>query len=290
MPTRFLPLALAALLLLLLFAAVGVWLAGSSLIRVAPRKVDLPDAGARTLSLPLPNGHRVAASFLPGSGSGAVLLLHGIHGDRRDMATRAHFLQAQGYAVMLIDLPGQGASTLDAVTFGLHEAEGVRVALESLRQLAPGQRIGVIGVSLGAASLVLCRDCPPVDAVVLESMYPTIEEAVEDRLRMRVGPLAAPLSRLLLWQLPLRLGIQASQLRPIARIADLKAPLLIAAGSADRHTTLPETERLYAAARAPKSLWIVQGAAHENLHAYAPQEYERRIGGFLAQWLRARSD
>lgn len=175
---------------------------------------------------------------------------------------------------------------LPALAGALHEAEGVRIALETLRQLAPGQRVGVIGVSLGAASLVLCRDCPPVDAVVLESMYPTIEEAVEDRLRMRIGAIGRPLSQLLLWQLPLRLKIQPAQLRPIARIGELKAPLLVVAGSADQHTTLPETERLFAAARAPKSLWIVDGAIHENLYAYAPREYERRIGGFLAHWLR----
>ena len=38
---------------------------------------------------------------------------------------------------------------------------------------------------------------------------------------------------------------------------------------------------LFAAAPEPKSLWIVDGAEHVDLHAYAPAEYERRIGGFL---------
>jgi alpha-beta hydrolase superfamily lysophospholipase len=286
MPSRYLFPALAGAIALSLVAAAGAWLAGSALIAVAPRKVEVSGLDARTLSLRTPDGHAVAASFMPCSGIGEVLLLHGIHGDRRDMAGRARFLQRQGYAVMLIDLPGQGASTADAVTFGLREAQGVRVALETLGRLAPGQRIGVIGVSLGAASLVLCRDCPPVGAVVLESMYPAIEDAVQDRLRMRVGPLAGPLSRALLWQLPLRLGIRPEQLRPIDRIAALGAPVMVVAGSADRHTTLPETERLYAAARAPRSLWIVDGAIHQNLYAYAPAEYERRVGAFLARWLR----
>jgi len=43
--------------------------------------------------------------------------------------------------------------------------------------------VGVIGVSLGAASLVLAKPDPAPSAVVLESMYPTIEEAVSNRLR-----------------------------------------------------------------------------------------------------------
>jgi alpha-beta hydrolase superfamily lysophospholipase len=247
--------------------------------------VALAGPGFEDVLLRAAPDQRVAGSWLPGRGRGAVLLLHGIHGDRRDMADRARFLNAQGYAVLLINLPGQGASTASFVTFGLREADGVRAALEELRRRAPGQRIGVIGVSLGAASLVLCRDCPPVDAVVLESMYPTIEEAVANRLRMRLGPVGGPLSALLLWQLPLRLGIRPDALHPITRVAEVKAPVLIAAGSADLHTTLPETQRLYEAAAQPKALWVVEGAAHVNLHAYAPEEYERRIGAFLAAHL-----
>ena len=279
---------LPVLLLLILLGVVALWLLGSFLIRVEAHPVTLdPSLGAQSLMLEAGPGQRVAASFLPaqGQGKGGILLLHGIKSDRRQMAARAGFLHREGYTVMLIDLPGQGASTAPAVTFGLTEAAGVRAALEELHRRLPGQRIGVIGVSLGAASLVLCRDCPQVDAAVLESMYPSIEEAVEDRLRMRLGALGAPLSRLLLWQLPLRLDIRLAQLRPIAHVGTLGMPVLIAAGSADRHTTLAETERLYAAAAAPKSLWVVEGAAHVDLHAYAPTEYERRIGAFLERYV-----
>ncbi|SDE73677.1 Lysophospholipase, alpha-beta hydrolase superfamily [Massilia sp. PDC64] len=286
MPLR-LPLSacLIALAVLLLVGAAVVWAIGSKLIAVAPRPVALAGPGFEDVLLRAAPDQRVAGSWLPGRGRGAVLLLHGIHGDRRDMADRARFLNAQGYAVLLIDLPGQGASTASFVTFGLREADGVRAALKELRRRAPGQKIGVIGVSLGAASLVLCRDCPPVDAVVLESMYPTIEEAVANRLRMRLGPVGGPLSALLLWQLPLRLGIRPDALHPIKYLGDVKAPVLIAAGSADLHTTLSETQRLYEAAAQPKALWVVEGAAHVNLHAYAREEYERRIGAFLAAHL-----
>lgn len=265
--------------------AAAVWALGAALTAVEPHPVRLTEPGYEDVLLRAAPDQLVAGSFLPGRGRGAVLLLHGIHGDRRAMAARARFLHEQGYAVMLIDLPGQGASTASHVTFGLREADGVRAALAELRRRAPGQRIGVIGTSLGAASLVLCRECGPVDAVVLESMYPTIEDAVADRLRIRLGPAGGPLSALLLWQLPVRLGIDPQALRPVERIGALGAPVLIVAGSADRHTTLPETRRLYAAAAVPKDLWIVDGAAHVDLHAFAPAEYEQRIGTFLAQYL-----
>ncbi|MRX08694.1 alpha/beta hydrolase [Pseudoduganella sp. FT25W] len=268
--------------LIFVVGVAALWLIGSSLIGVQPRPVPMDDLNAEAITLRSAPDQLVAGSYLAGQGRGAILLLHGIRADRRQMAQRARFFHQQGYSVLLIDLPGQGASTASAVTFGLREGDGVREALAELRRRAPGQRIGVIGVSLGAASMVLCRDCGHVDAVVLESMYPTITEAVANRLRMRIGMLGAPMSELLLVQLPLRLGISKDQLCPIDHLHSLNAPVMIISGSADQHTTLAETQRLFAASAEPKELWIVPGAAHVDLHAYATTEYEQRVGTFMA--------
>lgn len=268
--------------LLLLGGLVLSWLAGSKLVAGAHYAIALP-AGllAQTVTLPTGHGRSVEGWFLRGDGKGAVLLLHGIRADRRQMLDRARFLHAAGYSVLLIDLPGHGASAAPRLTFGLSEAAGVKAALAYLREQAPGEGLGLIGVSLGAASFVLCQDCPQVDAAVLESMYPTIEEAVEDRLRMRLGALGVPLSKLLLWQLPLRLDITPQQLRPIEHLAAIRAPLLVASGNRDMHTTIDETRRLYGAAAQPKALWEVEGAVHQDLHTFAPAAYEERVLRFF---------
>jgi pimeloyl-ACP methyl ester carboxylesterase len=275
---------------LLMGGAVLSWIAGSQL--VAPTQyvvVVPPDLDARSVKLPLDHGRSVAGWFVPGKGKGAILLLHGIRADRRQMLGRARFLAASGYSILLIDLPGHGASAAPAITFGLREAEGVQAALNYLRKHAPEQRLGVIGVSLGAASFMLCKTCPQVDAVVLESMYPTIEEAAEDRLRQRAGMLASPLSKLLLWQLPLRLNIDARQLRPIDAMAGLSMPVLVAAGDQDQHTTIMETRRIFAQAPQPKALWEVGGAAHVDLHRFAQAAYEARVTDFFANSFAART-
>jgi fermentation-respiration switch protein FrsA (DUF1100 family) len=201
------------------------------------------------------------------------------------MLGRARVLARLGYSLLLIDLPAHGESTGERITFGLREGEGVHAALELLRRELPGERIGVIGVSLGAAAMVLSRASPPADAVVLESMYPTIEEAITDRLTMRLGPLGGAIAPLLLLQLPLRLGVSADRLRPIAALPDLGAPVLIASGTRDEHTTIAETERLFAAAPHPKELWMVEGAAHGDLHAYDARAYEGRVMRFLDEHL-----
>jgi esterase/lipase len=220
-------------------------------------------------------------------GQGAVLLLHGVRGNRADMLGRAHFLAREGYTVLLIDLPGHGESGGDRITFGAREKDGVQAALAWLRQQAPGERIGAIGVSLGAAALVLAHPSPRLDAVVLESMYPTIDEAVANRLRSRLGAPGAWSTPLLVQQLPWRVQVAPAQLRPVDDIGQLTSPTFIISGTVDTQTPATETQRIFAASPAEKQLWLVEGAAHVNLHAYAGKEYERRVGSFLAEHLKS---
>lgn len=279
---------LLAALLLLGFAGaalgVGEWLSHPATRRIGPPPPDFPAREVRIDTAP--SGH-VAGWFAPGlPGKGAVLLLHGVRADRTQMLGRARFLHREGYATLLVDLQAHGESTGERITFGAREAAGVRVALDFLRQQSPGEKAAVIGVSLGAASTVLAGLSPAPHAVVLESMYPTIEDAVGNRLTMVLGPAGPVLSGPLLWQLPLRAGVAASDLQPIGHIARLGAPLLIASGAQDRHTTWAETARLFDAAAQPKELWRVDGAAHVDLHAFDAPAYEQRILAFLGPYLR----
>jgi fermentation-respiration switch protein FrsA (DUF1100 family) len=275
-----------------LLVGTGATLAlGDAMTRPALRAAGAPPAGldAEPVRIATPSAGEVGGWFSPGQpGRGAVLLLHGVHGNRRAMTSRALYLHRLGLATLAIDLPGHGESPAPRITFGANESHGAAAALAWLARRCPGERVGAIGASMGAASLVLARPDPAPAAVVLESMYPTIEEAVADRLAAHVGAPAALLAPALLWQMPWRLGVATAQLHPIDALSALRSPLLIAAGDADRHTTLAGTERLFAAARsADKSLWIVPGAAHVDLYAFAPRDYERRVGGFLQERLRA---
>ncbi|MEO9061584.1 MAG: alpha/beta hydrolase [Nitrosospira sp.] len=221
-------------------------------------------------------------------GGGTVLLVHSIRSNRVEMLSRASFLNAEGYGVLLIDLQAHGETPGERITFGARESEDVETSVAYLRKNFPSERIAAIGVSLGAAAIVLAKHPLELDAVVLESLHPTIEEAVENRLRLHFGEFGPVLSPLLLSQLSFRLNLTPGELSPIARIGDLNAPLLLISGTDDRHTTVAETERLFAAARRPKALWIVPGGGHFNMHAYAGKEYEDRILDFLGRYLRER--
>jgi hypothetical protein len=110
--------------------------------------------------------------------------------------------------------------------------------------------------------------------------------SVENRVRLRFGPLAPFVTPLLFWQLGPRLHLHKEDLEPIRSISAVGAPVLVAAGSDDEHTTLPETESLYDAASGGKELWIVAGAKHQDLLAYDPAGYKAHVLRFLTKSLR----
>ena len=202
------------------------------------------------------------------------------------MLDRARFLHAAGYTVLLFDSRGHGESGGERVTFGYLESLDARAMLGFLRRQAPGERIGVIGVSLGGAAVLVGAQPLGVEALVLEAVYPSLAEAIDDRLTIRLGRFGPPLAPLLTLQLGPRLGFGADDLRPIDGIERVGAPVLIIAGTADRHTTLAESHRLFARAQPPKELWEISGAAHVDFHRAARTEYEGRVSRFLARALR----
>ena len=55
--------------------------------------------------------------------------------------------------------------------------------------------------------------------------------------------------------------------------------------SEDRRISVAQSRALYVQAPNPKSLWVVEGARHGNLHQFAMADYERRILDFFRPYL-----
>lgn len=259
-------------------------------VLIAPhRSVSVVPPGQlppQQLSLRSPSGATLAAwLFAPPHPRGAVLVLHGIRANRGAMLSRAELLVADGYAVLVPDLQAQGESTGERITFGNLEAKDAEAGVGELRRRFAGKPVGAVGVSMGGAALVLAGRRLHLDAAILEAVYPTIAEAVDNRIRRRVGRLSSLLSPLLLLQLEPCLGVGPSQLRPIDAIDRLGCPVLVIGGTRDEHTTEAQTRALYASAREPKELWLVDGAAHVDLARYDPAGYRRRVLGFFREHL-----
>jgi alpha-beta hydrolase superfamily lysophospholipase len=274
--------ALVLLAIVVAGAAAGCWVFATMLISPANRPVRMPEGlPFTTVSIP-GDGHAIAGSWRDlGGDTPVVLLLHGLRGDRVSTVPRSLVLMRAGFSVLLIDLQAHGETPGDRITLGWRESADVRAARDWIRAQAPGRRVGVIGVSLGGASVLLGEQPAGFDAVVLEAVYPRLRRAVANRINMRLEPLGAALAPLLLVQIEPRLGVTVEQLEPIRHIARLAAPVLVVGGARDEHTTAEETRELFAAAAEPRELWLVDGAVHQDFSRFDRAGYATRVVGFL---------
>lgn len=268
-------------------AGVSAVVAGSRL--QAPAPADIPDSALAVpherVTFPSASGSLIHGWFVHGAeGGGVVVLMHGIRANRLVMVGRAEFLNRAGYSVLLFDFQGHGESPGQHITLGYLEARDAAAAVAYAGSRKPGESISAIGVSLGGAATLLGPEPLPVRALVLEAVYPRIQEAVKNRLEVRVGPLAHLLTPLLFVQLRLRLGITVEDLSPKDRIGNVVAPVLVIAGAEDRYTTVRDSEALFEAAPQPKSLWVIPGAAHVDFAAHSPREYQARVLAFLGKY------
>jgi uncharacterized protein len=274
---------------LLAAAVIAVGLLLSAPVRA---KIGAPpgDLRAEQVAIVSASGAILSGWFIAGRPrGGAVVLMHGVQSNRLSMLPRARLLGAAGFSVLLFDFQAHGESTGDRITFGHLEALDARASVAYVRQRLPAERVGAIGSSLGGAAALLGPGPLPVDALVLESVYSEIGTAIANRIRATLpivgGLVARPLAFLFELLLPPVVGVRAADLRPIDRIAEVTAPVLVAAGTRDDRTTIAEATAMFERAPEPKWLWPVEGARHVDLEAFAPEEYRRRVLPFLIERL-----
>ena len=271
-------------MVLLVAIAGAAFTAGWQLARPVQAVIGTAPArlGAEAISFTSKSGSTIHGWFVPVEmPRGAILLLPSIRSNRLSMVRRAEFLKAAGYATLLIDFQATGESRGDAITFGWRERYDVLAAERFVRTRVGSVPVGVIGSSLGGAAALLATPPLNAQALILEAVYPSIDVAVENRLRIRAGRVGAALAPLLLWQLPARIGATRDQLRPIDHMPLVRCPVLVIGGAADRHTTEADTQRLFAAAPEPKALWLLPGVAHVDFLDAAGPEYRDRVLRFL---------
>lgn len=251
---------------------------------IGPVPTDIP---ARAVQFSSQSGSTIHGWYVPGkTGAGAIVLMHGVRSNRLSMLDRARFLNRSGYSVLLFDFQAHGESPGKHITFGSLESRDAQAAVQFLREANPGEMLGVIAVSMGGASTVLAEPTLNADAFVLEMVYPTIDEALTNRITTRLGRWSRVLTPVLLPQLRLQTGINPSQLRPIDHIKRLNSPKLFIAGANDLSTPLEESRALYETANQPKEFWVVPGVGHVDAHSAATVEYEQRILEFFERTLR----
>ena len=268
-----------------LLGCAGIWAVGSVLTRATNADVVTPAAPALTVRIPGEGNIELAGTYWPApqSGAPAILVLHGNGSNRGSMSETAAWLNQHGYAVLAIDFRGHGQSTPAGKSFGLFEADDAHAALDWLRKANPEAHIGVIGFSLGGAASLLGSHGPlPVDALVLEGVYPDIRHAIYNRLAIRMGKWPATvIEPLLSYQSLPRFGVWPSAISPIHALAQVHAPVMIVGGGDDHNTPPAEAQAMYDAVKTHGELHILTGVSHDDLGRTQPAYFKAALLAFL---------
>ena len=230
---------------------------------------------------------RIAAWYQrPAQCRGAVVLVHGkdaCRGDelKSDGAVLAAALSAAGLALLRIDLRGHGTSAAARLTYGHNERLDVLSAVDWL-QAQGHQRIGLLGASMGAASVLLAAaDAPAVMAVVADSAFADFGTMIERqygkqcRLPRCFLPGALAIGRLLT-------GVALRGVSPLRAAAALQGrPVLVIHSEGDRFIPVADGRAIAAACRA--ALWTTDTPGHVGAYRADPDGYAARVMAFFEQ-------
>ncbi|HUQ28721.1 MAG TPA: alpha/beta fold hydrolase [Usitatibacter sp.] len=190
-----------------------------------------------------------------------VLYLHGAGWNLTGSASRIERWRKLGFSVLALDYRGFGRSAAVSPTEA-SAYEDAQAAWDYLAALAPGKRRFIVGHSLGGAIATdLARRHPEASGLVLEATFTSVSDMIA----------------LSSWSyLPVGL-ILTQKFDTLAKIGEVKIPVLITHGTRDSIVPTEMSRRLYEAAPAPKKLVIVEGASHHNLSAAGFDAYRSAI-------------
>jgi pimeloyl-ACP methyl ester carboxylesterase len=232
------------------------------------------------VSLSAEDGAQLRAWYVvpPKPNGEAVVLLHGIAGNRIDPSGFGDIFLQQGYSVLLPDSRGHG------------ERDDVRRWVGWVRQRDPGCTY-LLGESMGAAiGLQATEVTPDLCAVVVESPYARFREVTYERLGEATGTgtrfwqtLGRPAIEVAIMYTHLVYGIYLPDAAPQTAVEHSHVPTLLIAGTNDQQIPMHHAEELERSCESHCTLWIVPGADHGGASTVDPTVFRENVMGWFRQ-------
>ncbi len=228
-------------------------------VHTAPAQAGLPQA--EEVPLVTADGVHISAWHVAATeGKPVLLYFHGNGGSLRYRVERFKKLVADGIGLVALEYRGYGGNAGSPSERGFIADAQAAYAFAAAHY--PAKAIVAWGESLGSGVAVALAAEKPVGRVILEAPFTS----------------AAAVAALHYWYMPVRL-LMKDQFRSDARIAKIKAPLLILHGVHDHTVPYTMGDRLFALANEPKHIVRFLDGGHEDLDANGALH---AVGRFLA--------
>ena len=220
------------------------------------------------VQIPVAEGH-IHGWWLPHAAPDAktALVLHGNASNVADTLNWAQPLLAAGLSALVIDYRGYGRSSgpFPNESRAYADAAAAWAYLVETRGI-PANDIVIFGHSIGGAIAIdLAYHQPQAAGLIVQASFTSMTAMMEHVGYSRIVPK---------WLLHQRFD-------SITKIASVSPPLLLIHGLED--TTVPArmSEELQAAAAAPKQLWLVAEANHNDIANIAKEQYSQAFSEWL---------
>lgn len=191
----------------------------------------------------------------------------------------AKALNAEGYNILMFDFRSNGESEGNLTSLGQFEKEDLKSAVDYVKTLGrPGEHVGVIGFSMGAATaLVTAGEDKRIEAVVADSPFADLNNYLKENLSVWTHLPSFPFTPVILGILPGLLGLEPETVSPLQAIQHIKKPVLLIHGTGDKLIPISNSLSLYKAAPLGKQLLIVKGAPHVGCYKKNPDKYLQKV-------------
>jgi len=233
--------------------------------------------GLRELTYQTADSLTLRSWYAPPKNGSVMVIVTGLGGNRASLLDEAALFARHGYGVLLLDARAHGDSQGNTATWGYLEADDVVRAVDLAYAQPNVEKVGALGFSVGGSAVALAAiRSPKIRVVVLYATWTSLREELAYK---------APSGRLSEFWIRKGYELSGVNIDAVAPGPEMHRlaprPLFMLSGSDDTDTPPDEMDRLFALCAEPKELWHLSGVGHGGYFQAQPEEYERRVVGFL---------
>lgn len=248
---------------------------------------------------PTQSNLKLHAYYFDNNSDKTVVVHHGYRSTAKNSAEEIKFFYEQGYNVIAPNARSHGQSEGSYISFGAYEKSDVNRWIDQELALKPNQKIILMGVSMGAATVMMSQEKPHsnVQAIIEDCGYYSIEQQARDVMRLLTSKLQyIPLVNQIDWYefedelvdtlndnyvKPI-LKVDLYSISPLDAVKTSNVPKLFIHGTDDWFIPPVAKDKLYAASLGYKEQLSIPGSGHAENLKIGGNMYKDKVISFLA--------
>ena len=215
------------------------------------------------------DGVKLHGWYVPADSDVTLLWFHGNAGNlgnRLEHMLLSHVIL--GVNIFIFDYRGYGLSEGAASESGTYiDGEAAVSYLRDERGVDTEEQLILYGHSLGGAVAVEVSRRNPSRGLIVESTFTSVKDMAKSLYPYLPSSIVTSLMQ--------------AEYDSLSKIAGARAPVMVIHGDEDTTVPLAEGRALYEAARQPKRIYTVEGAAHNDVYAIGGARYFEAIRRFI---------